>query len=907
MPGPIRTAKKFSEFESYNKLAEALIAAYPKVSWGEKHRPLGNKIGELDKGITTWWRNNPEKSSCLAELLELSLEDLGLHEKSAGSAFYFLEFPELPPLDFKRDESWQIAYEELDPDQVTPSKINSKPKMEFWFGGRPTLDWRQPTSFDWLWVSDDLHRRLLSRKLSTSGRYEVVFTETLAGAATRLANPKPVIVVVEQDGGSDDLAALAERPNDAGVLVIAPFMLSSREATSSAESRGWEARTIQGKAGRVFDLSSKHGFGLDAVKRWELKKLPDWRERLLAWVERRLSRHGCDTFFCAQAVEDWLKSFDPDGLWFFSTADLMQLCHVVHRNSEKFLPKSNDPDAGARLTRMLFEREPVARVYLIEQLAGLRWQSGSPWEGGLSLKEWLEISGGAGATLSRADLEQIVTAKTIGEREGVADRIATLLDKGNPVALMESGLLKEIRRDAFDFQHPTFARLIIRDNLIDQILNGPLGTWALNCFDPSRRLLVDAALEAVPMSGLVKTAHRLTNALEKSAVSLAAAEALFIAIGKRIARRENIPIDLHTVAKKVIQHLDLSDDWTLPNPWTRPMETRDDELAWVCACWSWSLLPEAALHVVPVGLFPGWAKEVAEFPDWLYDLAPKNEAISDDLSLAFRAFWRVVVEWTKEVDTPAESWPPVILIAFLQKAARGGLSAQSAWWNKVVGQNWAEELLLECCEEIGKDSSSRLWPSFVRAEREAALRSTEEGQKPELFYFQLSRIRIWLLKHLKPAEVLRGLNKDDLAYLALQPETVPPEVRADLLLAVKGSLPVDEYFGAMNFFERFGFHAASALEAFFEDGAVCIAAVQLLWRWDADRALTLLSDKKEVAISVRNALYWGCTEQHFPKACESLANDSQVFDYEERQRWIRKYLPSAGRHAEHALELLNAR
>jgi len=907
MSGPIRTAKKFSEFESNNKLAEALIAAYPKVSWGEKHRSLGNKIGDLDKGVTTWWRNNPDKASCLAELLELSLEDLGLHEKSAGTAFHFLEFPEMPPLDFKRDESWQIAYEELDPLQISPSATQGKPKMEFWFGGRPTLDWRQPTDFDWLWVSDDLHRRLLSRKLSASGRYEVAFTETLAAAAVRLRNPKPVIVVVEQDGGSDDLVALAERPSDAGVLVIAPFMLSPREETSSAESWGWEARTIKGKAGRIFDLSSKHWSGLDAIKRWELKKLPDWRERLLAWVEHRLSRHGCDTFFSAQAVEKWLKSFDPDGLWFCSTADLMQLCHLVHRNSEKLLPKSNDPQAGARLTRMLFEREPVAMVYLIEQLAGLRWHSSSLWEGGLSLKEWLEISGGAGATVSRADLDQIVTAKTIGERVGVADRIASQLAKGNPVALMESGLLKEIRRDAFDFQHPTFARLIIRDSLIDQIINGPLDAWALNCFDPSRRQLVDAALEAVPMGGLVKTAHRLNDALEKSAESLAAAEALFVAIGKRIARQENIPIDLYSVAKQVIQHLDFSDDWTLPNPWTRPMETRDDELAWICACWSWSLLPEAVVGDVPAGLFPGWTKEISEFPYWLYSLEPEGEANADDLSLAFKAFWRVVVEWTKEVDTPAESWPPVIVSAFLQKAARGGLSAQSAWWNKVVGHEWAEKFLLESCEEIGKDASSRLWPSFVRAEQEARVRSTEENQKPELFYFQISRIRFWLLKHLNPAEVLRGLNKDELVYLALQPETVPPEVRADLLLAVKNFLPVIGYSGELKFFERFGFHAASALEAFLEDDAVSNAAVQLLWRWNADRALTLLSDKKSVTVSMRNALYWGCTEQHFPAACESLANDSQVFDYEERQRWIRKYLPNAGRHAEHALELLKAR
>lgn len=903
MSGPIRTAKKFSEFESNNKLAEALISAYPKAYWGAKTRSLGNKIGDLDKGITTWWRNNRDKANCLAELLELTLEDLGLHEKSAGTAFHFLEFPELPPLDFKRDESWEIAYEELDPLQVSPRATQSKPKMEFWLGRRPSLDWRQPTEFDWLWVSDDLDRRLLSQKLSTSGRYEVVFAETLAAAETRLRNPKPVVVIVEQDGGSDDLAALAERPSDAGVLVVAPFMLAPREETSSAEWSGWEARTTGGKAARIFDLSSKRWSGLDAIKRWELKKLPDWRERLLAWVERHLSRHGCDTLFSAQAVKEWLKSFDPDGLWFCTTADLMQLCHLVHRDSEKRLPKSFDSEAGARLTRLLFEHEPVARSYLIEHLTVLRWQSGFPWEGALSLKDWLEISGGLGASVSRADLDEIVTAKTVGEREGAANRIASLLDKGNPVALIESGLLKESKRGAFDFQHRTFARLLIRDRLINQIANDPLAAWALNCFDARRRLLVDAALEASPIDSLVKTAHRVKDAPGNSAECLAAAEALFIAIGKRIAKQENIPLDLYQVARQVTQHFDVSDDWDLPGPWTRPMETRDDQLAWICACWSWSLLPEAVVDSVPRWLFPGWAKDLLEVPYWLYLLEPEDEA--EDLSPAFRAFWRVLVEWAKEVDATAESWPPVIVSAFLQRAARGGISAQSAWWKKLVGHKWTENLLLESCEAIGKDASSRLWPSFVRAEREvAAVRSTEENQKPRLFDFQISRVRFWLLKHLKPVEVLRGLNKDDLAYLALRPETVPPEVRAELLLAVKDCLPVQDLSDGMEFLERFGFHAASALEAFLEDRVLNFAAVECLWRWNAERALALLAKKDAANASVRNALYWHCTQQYFPQALVLLMDDSEVFEREERRLWIRKYLPNAGAHAVSALELL---
>ena len=110
----------------------------------------------------------------------------------------------------------------------------------------------------------------------------------------------------------------------------------------------------------------------------------------------------------------------------------------------------------------------------------------------------------------------------------------------------------------------------------------------------------------------------------------------------------------------------------------------------------------------------------------------------------------------------------------------------------------------------------------------------------------------------------------------------------------------------MGFFERFGFHAAPALEAFLEQGVLSYAAVECLWRWNAERALALLAEKDAVTTSARKALYLHCTQQHFPRALALLMNDPEVFNHEDRQCWIRKYLPNAGEHAVRALELLKA-
>ncbi|TCJ14894.1 hypothetical protein EZJ19_08375 [Parasulfuritortus cantonensis] len=229
MPGPIRDAKKFSEYESFNELGKALLDHYPSSKWGMKNRSLGNKLGELDRGTTTWWRNNPDKAKCLAELLEITLEDLGLHEKAGNSDFHFLEFPELPPLDLKRDDGWKIGVEELDPLQDVGSEGFRKETLDDWLGPYPAWIRHPPIGFNWLKVSDDLSRQLLVQKLRASGRYEVVVAETLAAVAIRLKNSKPIIVALEKDEGGDDLAALVERPEDAGILIIASFMFEPRE------------------------------------------------------------------------------------------------------------------------------------------------------------------------------------------------------------------------------------------------------------------------------------------------------------------------------------------------------------------------------------------------------------------------------------------------------------------------------------------------------------------------------------------------------------------------------------------------------------------------------------------------------------------------------------------------------
>lgn len=893
MSGTVRSAKKYSEFKSNNHLARELMESYPGLEWGKDFRSLGNKIGELDKGKVTWWLNNSEKAKCLAKLLEVSLEDLGLHGKAQKGVFGFQEFPEFPPLDLKREESWGLAEEVLDPAQVASGYVG-KFSLDRWFSKALIGNWYPPHEMDWLCISDELHRQLLSRMLEATARHEVIFVDSLADAAVRLANPKPLIVSVSHDGGDQDLLALAGRPQDAGLLVIAPFASTQREETSSEERWGsWESRTTRGLQGRRFDLMGR-GLG-----RWTFKKIPDWREQLLAWVEVRLNRAGGDTFFSAQAVGDWLKRFDPLAVWFCTTSDVMQLCRLAHLDSEKRLPDPSDSNAGSRLVQLLFARESSSRVFRIKQLANARWQrSDVPWQGSLPLDTWSAISVTEAAPVSRSALDEIVSGATVGERKKAADRVAHMLEAGDPEVLLSSGLLTESRQGLFDFQHPTFAGLLIRDRLMEEVATESPAEWAMNCFDPDRRLLVDAALDAVSMGCLVNAAERLAAEPENSAKVIAASEAIFMAIGRRIANEETIPPALYFIGKLVIQRLDTSDDWCLAEPWSRSVTSVDEQLAWVGACWSWSLLPDAAVKVGSSWLFPGWANEFSETPYWLTGFVPHQE--EEHASPALRRFLEVAYQWTKELDAPIENGPAMLLLPFLGKAAQGVLSPESVWWKALIGLKWAESLLLESFETSGEEAARRLWPSFLAAEREVlSEKKAEDKYNFPHMSFRSSPIRFWLLRQLKPTEILMGLSEADRIYLGHTPESLPPEVRAPLLQSL---VDCAEVFPS---FERFGFHAAPALEAYLAHEILGFAAAQCLWRWNAERAASLLVQGASISLAVRKTLFWQCPEQYFSKAIEALSVAPALCNAEERKQWVRKHLPSSGLFAANLLALLD--
>lgn len=894
--GPVRTASGYSEFNSYGHIAQELIKKYPDAHSSKNIRSLAAKISELDRGQRTWWANHPASAIGLAELLQVSREDLGLHEQALNSHMFVLDaFTELPPLDLKHGRPWHLATAQLALPQRDPRE-RSIPTLEHWLAPAQWIQ-RPPYDMNWLYVEDDLEREILSKSLAAAGHFEVVHAETLADAGSRLQIQKPVIISVLGDGGDEDMAALARRPEHAGVLIIAPFMLPIRKETSSAEYFGWEQRSSnrQERNRFQFDLPGRSA----SLKRWTWTLLPDWRIQLLKLVDAHINQHNVDSLFSEQRITEWLKAFDPSGVWFCTTRDLLHLCRMGHYRGTK-LPGTSDVNAGKQFAMSLLQKETPFSGMQLTQLAKLRWQRGDlPWKGALPLETWLALAPGGMATATRKDLNAIALAQNEPARLQAAAQLAMRLEAGNPERLCASGLLKQERRGYFEFQHRALANLAIRDYLIHQITHETVDTWAVTCFEEQRRSMLDAALDAVSLADLINVAEKLDLTTQDSAMNIGASEALFMAVARKIAKGEEFPSSYITaltpLAQCVVGRLDFTQrEWLLPKPWSRPSVSQDEQIEWVSACWAWSLLPEIRMNISEEWLFPGWCTSLGEAPSWLSSLWPDLNC--EQLPHAWTNFFSIADEWVKDLSQPVVDAPRLLKIALLGKAARGAWSAEPSWWQDLtdfVHEAWIFESLLKRINFNNPDVAVRLWPSFLVSERTSS---------DDLARY--SPVRRWLLEQLNPANGLNSLTNDDLLYLAKIPESLPPEFRAPLLSSLMTEVSEMEYYDQPQFLKRFGPSAVPSLVSYLENDVMVDAAIECLWDWHPETAVALLRKKTPLSATTLCDLVLSCPEDYLAAAIELLLNAPTLLDASTRICWAREHLSRSGVHSRQLFEII---
>jgi hypothetical protein len=911
MLNPVKTAQDSKGFQSFGATAKALLESHPDNDWGMQPRSLETQIGKLDKGEVVWWINHPKVAQALCSLLDLSLQDLGLHSNAdAISGFRFSEFPGLKPLDLRREKPWRIGKEEAE--EKSRDKRYGKRTLEEWLNPNP-MQWRAPYDFHWLHVGDALERRLLTQHLAATSRFKVVFTRTLGAVTAQLLDAKPLILVVEGDVSEEDFKTLGLRNGSAGLLVIAPVPMYKKTSAlkSIREFESWERLSLQDEERRQFDLATPV-----ALEGWTWTLQPDWRSALLQWVERRLDRQNADTLFDAQSMSLWLERFDPLGQWFETTADVLQLCEMGHFGSHKKLPKPNDVEAGRKLTQLLFRESPLQRSDKIQQWAVARWNRlDLAWRGALSMDGWLSMLPANQLPPSAEEVLAIASAKTALERKNAATRVIRLLDAGNPDVLRASGLLREDANGRLDFEHPTLVRLIVRDKLMRQIAEEAAQSWGIACFDADRRMLVDAALDAISMDTLMQAVHRLLLENEdeaNSAATLGASEALFVAIGRRVTNREAIhekflPL-LKQLAETVFGRLELEGSaFNLPAPWSRPLDSPAQQLSWIGACWAWSLLVEAPSKPVnelpPNWLFPGWSASLPPAPDWLTKLWPEER--TERLPSAWRDFFKVADEWVKDWDQPLDNAPRILSIALLGRAAHGAWTANPAWWEDLIARRapWSDDALIARFKVAGKDAAVRLWPSYLAFEMSAKELSNQSIFTLDLI--QRSGVRIWLLAQMSPSEGMAYLARAELNYLSSTPQLLPPAFRAPLLLERCKFIRFESFADTAPFIERFGPSVVSALPELLAHDWLGSAAAEYLWAWDTATAERMLSDEA-IDWAARYSLMHACPISKIAIVTSAMLEKPEIFSSKDYSFWAKSRLPISGSNAQAVLEIIRS-
>lgn len=911
MTHPFTNSSKYKEFKSVNQLAKTLIKNTPDVDWGCQFVALAQRIGELNKRRVTWWLTRPEQTQAFADFLELPVEDLGVQERAASFVVNFSDFPALKPLDLKREVPWRLGHEMLNTDQKKSEY--GRETLEEWLEPNPA-SWRPPSGLAWLHIGSSIEQQLLTQKLLAVGRFDVLVVPTLADAEEELRGGKPLIVSVSASSGEADFYAMAERPDSAGLLVIAPFAFPiERETTLAASFYGWERIRLRGRDRRKFELSHSNMFGGD-VKRWTWTLAPDWRVKLLDWVGARLDKNHPDTHFSAEEAQKWLNRFDPQSAWFSTPSDLLQLCQIMHSVPYTKLPRPSDKDGGLKLAKMLFKAGPAYRHIQMAQLAGNRWESrDTAWSGCLPMDTWLSLSPDTLVAVSPAALKEIASGKNLAGVKNEIKRLAQSAELGNPDALLGSGL---IRADSggYDFQRTTLAALLVRDKLLHQVSHEAVGSWGWACFDPERRPLVDAVLDAISIEQLLAASQRLVAELiaedaVASAAIVGASEALFIAVSRRIADRESIEsAGFLPLAQAIVKRLDMASAvWALPEPLSRPIETDDDKLRWITACWAWSLLPNTNLPT-DSWLFPGWCRTLPEVALWIGDLWYSDRY--ETASPAWIGFLSVVDEWLKDVAEPLVAAPRSLHIGMLSRAAAGQWKSDLSWWECLSECFGAQDALLERLTAHGGREAPqvalRLWPSWVAFERNIAAENFS--------ILIISKVRRWLLESMNAAEAIDALKDDDLWHLVGLPGTLPPNFRPLLfkrftpllLAAFEENSEVIKYGKEIEFFERFGEDIAPLLSNFLTHQRLGSAAAECLWRWADHSAVQLLQTPEPLAVTAYQHLLMTCPSKHLGVALETLQAHPELLDSSDWTFWSRQHLPDSGKNAPALLLVLKA-
>lgn len=566
--------------KSDSALGAAMLAAWRKREEGRTRFPqprsIGAKLGQLRDGNPKWWRNHPHALAALAELLRCQPEEIVPREDAPPDAIPISAFDELEPIlpgqeacGLRDDGAWLGAWAE--------SLFRQEPRA--WIvapaGSGKTLT-----------------LEVLRQRHGT--RVATLRCRRLVDAARHAKAGVPLIIEVAEADPATDSAALQELGKaPTHVSVLSPYDL----------------RVILGA-----DRSSWHDLA------WTPNG--DWRERLLKWANARVRRPEA---LDVDEVLHWLQVLDPGERLFATPRDVLAVAARAYRAE---LPKADPLRELAResLGRLLGASESAwlrnFGLGAAEALVEARLTSVDFPLAPLPLTAW--------ARLLPADLTPAAPRKATARPSKPTARKDNI-DRPPAIQavhlLSEAGVLHTTEAGRYDVA--PWVRAGIERNLIGGAVKASGLDWALWAVDPTRRAAVDDALDASAPATLLRAVRRALAADAAELCTVAAIEALFSAIARRLATGweptdEMLPHleGLGLRQLQLVRRLPEGRNFPHSPPLTRQgiKYRSEDALMWIEEAWTFSFAIAPPDSDVDAGwILPGWSRSlrIEDAPDTL--------------------------------------------------------------------------------------------------------------------------------------------------------------------------------------------------------------------------------------------------------------------------------------------------
>jgi len=887
---PLSTARVEGKFKSFDELAKRLVSSFPGLDWPAS-RALAVKIADIDRGDKVWWMRRHENALALADMLEVPLTDLGLLEVPMGEQFEFATFPELPPLALGRETGCELGF--VDTNDGKPHEE----KLQYWLDAvPPRFGWRGPEHrISWLEFQPGSGLSFYWATLRARSRHDILHIRRLADVGDRLRQPGNLIVRIGQPCDEIDLIAMASIHDDLNLLVVAPFGAPRKDPTAPTTwLPSWEVLTGLTDE-RVAALTDPDGFR-DAIASHAWRLHDDWQARLLNWVEKRMSRATDDTLLTAKGVANWLTTF-PDGWQFVKgPADLLAICRLCHASPETTLPPVSDSDAGQRLLKRITRTDnAIAQRFTALVTARLEARE-LDWNGPLSRDRWASLAPDKVDIPDEAALLAIANAGNQATRRQHAHDLLDRLHRTSLAPLVNARLLVETRTGELGLAPQFLVDLIARDQLMQRIRDDAVERWAMYCFDPGRRVLVDAALGSLSIAELLLVLDRIKALPSGTLAGTAVVEAMFREVGKRICGAATVPQAFACLAEMAVSRMDAED--LTPSPLTRYADEASSSPEWLGICWAWSLWCPPPPFGVPetwAWWFPGWARGLAdaELPFlWTFELPEQHQTSSrwpQLMTLAARLVGRL--------DRPPTHAPSLLKPALLVEGIRGRWGIDPLWLGPIVGNQGeqasgpAEDLVLNELARIGPTAAVRLLPALM------AYYLSDLNDRIRHILFHRSKVRTWTLRHVACTDVASSLTEVQKEALWQAPHTLPPHLLPEILLDPDAVDPAN-LPARIRAVRVLGADQVDTLSRLLGTTSLGMIAAERLWTLapeTAERLLNVLSQQHDT-----QALHWLVlltpVDRTRAAARAILARDGSALN--EWRDWARQRLPFAGADAE---------